>query len=234
MSLTIGITHCDEWANYQSWLKGFDPSLNIIRLKAGESSIEQIRQCDGIILSGGADVYPELYNKPEYIEQYKLSDFDRLRDEFEYAVLKEVTGQHVPLLGICRGLQITNVFFKGSLIPDLPSKGQTGHSSGEKGKDSIHALGLFKDSILYSIIGEDKGITNSHHHQAADAIGEGLVASAFAEDGTVEGIERADKKYPSFFILVQWHPERMEPSNPFSGRLREAFVKACYGQTVTV
>lgn len=234
MSLTIGITHCDERARYESWLKGFDPTLNVIRLKAGESTMEQVRQCDGIILSGGADVYPALYFRPEYIEQYKLSDFNRERDEFEYAVLKEVTAQRVPLLGICRGLQITNVFFKGSLIPDLPSKGKTGHSSGDKKNDFVHPVGIFKESGLFNIIGEEKGITNSLHHQAADAIGEGLAASAFAEDGTVEGIEKADKKYPSFFILVQWHPERMDPSNPFSGKLREAFVKACYGQTVTV
>jgi len=85
---------------------------------------------------------------------------------------------------------------------------------------------------LYKIIGEDKGMINSHHHQSADRIGQGLIATAFSEDGVVEGIEKENANL--FFILVQWHPERMDPSNRFSGKLREAFVKACSKETITV
>src|SRR5579872_4802276 len=140
MSLTIGITHCDEWANYERWLKSFDPSLNIIRLKAGESTIEQIKQCDGIILSGGEDVHPSYYNKLEYITQFNLSDFNQARDEFEFSVLKEVTTNNIPLLGICRGLQFANVYFGGTLIPDLPSKNKMGHSSKDNKKDTVHSV----------------------------------------------------------------------------------------------
>jgi putative glutamine amidotransferase len=230
MSLTIGITHCDEWANYERWLKGFDPSLNIIRLKAGESSIEQVKQCDGIILSGGEDVHPSLYNKPEYMEKYNLKDFNRERDEFEFAVLKEITKSNTPLLGICRGLQVTNVFFKGTLVPDLPSFQKAGHSNGKK--DTEHNVEVDKQSKLFSLTKELNGTINSHHHQAADKIGEGLKANATA-DGVIEGIEKADANNHNFFMLVQWHPERMDASNPFSGRLREGFIKACIKQTVT-
>ena len=234
MEITIGITHCDEWANYERWIKDYDPTIHVLHLKAGETNMEQVRRCDGIILSGGADVHPSLYNKPEYIAQYGLSDFDRERDEFEFAVLKEVVAHNIPLLGICRGLQITNVFFKGTLIPDLPSNNKTGHASLDNKKDAIHTVGMFRDNLMFSMIEEDKGIINSHHHQAADAIGEGLKVTAFSEDGVVEGIEKMDTKDSEFFVLVQWHPERMDTSNPFSGRLREAFVKACNKQPITI
>jgi putative glutamine amidotransferase len=224
MSLTIGITHCDEWANYESWIKGFDSTIKVIGLKVGETKIEELKHYDGIILSGGEDVHPSYYNKPEYIEQFKLSDFNKERDEFEFSILQKVSKSNIPFLGICRGLQITNVFFKGTLIPDLPSNGKMGH--GDK-KDTVHAVQLFKDNKMYALIGEEKGIINSHHHQAADSIGEGLKVTAFSEDGVVEGIEKADANNAQFFALVQWHPERMDTSNPFSSRLREVFIKAC-------
>ncbi len=232
MSITIGITHCDEWANYEKWIKGYDSAINVIELKAGETSLEELKRCDGIILSGGADVHPSYYNKPQYIEQFKLHDFDKERDEFELAILNKVTKTNLPLLGICRGLQIANVFFKGSLIPDLPSNGKNGHSSLHNKKDTVHSVQLFKDSRMFEMIGEEKGIINSHHHQAADSIGEGLKVTAFADDGTIEGIERDENSRSKFFFLVQWHPERMDVSNPFSGKLREAFIKACIGQPV--
>src|SRR5581483_1441532 len=234
MSISIGITHCDEWSNDEKWIKGFDSTINVIRLKAGETSIEEVKHCDGIILSGGADVHPSYYNKPQYTEQFKLHDFDKERDEFELALLNKVTKTNLPLLAICRGLQIANVFFKGTLIPDLPSDGKKGHSSPDNKKDTVHAVQLFKDSRLFDMIGEEKGIINSHHHQAADAIGEGLKVTAFSEDGVIEGIEKADNASNKFFFLVQWHPERMDTLNPFSGKLREAFIKACAKQPITV
>lgn len=234
MSITIGITHCDEWANYERWIKSYDSTINVIELKAGKTSLEELKHCDGIIISGGADVHPSRYNKPQYIEQFKLHDFDKERDEFELAILSKVTKTTLPLLGICRGLQITNVFFKGTLIPDLPSDGKKGHASPDNKKDTVHSVQMFKDSKMYGMIGEEKGIINSHHHQAADAIGEGLKVTAFEEDGTIEAIEKAEDSNGRFFFLVQWHPERMDVSNPFSGRLREAFIKACSKQPVTV
>jgi len=234
MSLTIGITHCDEWANYERWLKSFDAGLHVIRLKAGESTIEQIKQCDGIILSGGEDVHPSYYNKPEYINQFNLSDFNQARDEFEFSVLKTVIKNNIPLLGICRGLQFTNAYFGGTLIPDLPSNNKTGHSSKDNKKDAVHSVRVVKESKLFEIISEERGSINSHHHQAADTIGKGLKASAFSEDGVVEGIEREDADNNAFLTLVQWHPERMDATNPFSGRLREAFMKACKRNIVKI
>lgn len=225
MSLTLGITHCTEWSNYERWIKSAAPSLNIARLKAGESTLEDIKKCDAVILSGGADVHPSRYGKTEYIKQYSLKDFDEARDEMELKILEEVVTNEKPLLGICRGLQITNVFFKGSLIPDLPSFEKQGHSSADNKKDTVHNVSLRGDTYISRIINETKGTINSHHHQSANTIGQGLKVSALSEDGVVEAIEKQNPGN-SFFMLVQWHPERMDTANPFSGKLREAFIKS--------
>jgi len=226
MPLTIGITDCKEWANYESWIKEADANTKVVLLKAGEGETSFVSHCDGIILSGGEDVQPALYGKPEYAAKYNLTDFNPERDAFELAVLKEAETCKIPVLGICRGLQLSNVYHKGTLIPDLPSKGKTGHSAGE-GKDAIHEVTLTKKSRLYNIIGLEKGEVNSHHHQAADTIGKGLAATAISDNGVVEGIEKSKKHDDEFFLLVQWHPERMDINNPFSGKLRDAFLKAC-------
>lgn len=226
MPLTIGITDCKEWGNYERWIKNSGEDVNVVLLKPGEGETSFVSHCDGIILSGGEDVHPSLYGKPEYVAQYNLTDLNPERDRFEWSVLEEALTNKIPLLGICRGLQLCNVYYKGTLIPDLPVKGKTGHS-GAPGKDTIHGVTLIKTGRLYHIIGKEKGEINSHHHQAADTIGKGLVATALADDGVVEGIEKAKKHDEEFFLLVQWHPERMDANNPFSGKLREAFLKAC-------
>jgi putative glutamine amidotransferase len=226
MPLTIGITDCKKWSNYEQWIKNSGKDVAVVLLKAGEGETSFVSHCDGIILSGGEDVHPDLYARPDYITEYNLTDINLERDRFELAVLKEAEECKIPVLGICRGLQLANVYHKGTLVPDMVQSGKQGHSDGSK-NDAIHAVKLTEDSRLHNIIGTDKGEINSHHHQAADIIGKGLVATAFADDGTTEAIEKAKKHDDEFFLLVQWHPERMDANNPFSGKLRDAFIKAC-------
>jgi len=226
MPITIGITECAEWANYEQWIKSASNDITVVLLKPGEGEESFVSHCDGIIISGGEDVNPALYGKPQYIEEYKLSGFNAERDAFELSVIKEAEEYKTPLLGICRGSQIGNVYFKGTLVPDLPSKGKTSHSGGV-GKYSTHGGILTKNSRLHHIIGVEKGEVNSQHHQATDMPGKGLIVTAVSDDGVVEGLEKAKKHDEEFFLLVQWHPERMDASNPFSGKLRDAFIKAC-------
>lgn len=226
MPLTIGITDCKKWSNYEQWIKDSGKDVAVVLLKAGEGESSFVSHCDGIILSGGEDVHPSLYGKPDYLTEYNLTDVNPERDKFELAALKEAEEYKIPVLGICRGLQIANVYHKGTLVPDMMQSGKPGHSNGSK-NDAVHSVKLTKESRLYQIIGAEKGEVNSHHHQAADAIGKGLVATAFAGDGTVEAIEKAKRQEDEFFLLVQWHPERMDANNPFSGKLRDAFIKAC-------
>jgi len=226
MPLIIGITDCKKWANYERWIKNSGEDIGVVLLKAGDGEESFVSHCDGIILSGGEDVHPSLYGKLEYVSEYKLSDFNTERDRFELSVLKEAEERKLPILGICRGLQLGNVYHKGTLIPDLPSKGKIGHSGG-RDMETVHDVTLKKNSRLWHIIRAEKGEINSHHHQAANALGKGLVATAFSNDGIVEGIEKSKKHDDEFFLLVQWHPERMDIKNPFSGKLRDAFIKAC-------
>jgi putative glutamine amidotransferase len=232
MPLTIGITDCKEWANYERWIKSSNEDVAIVMLKPGDGEDSFVSHCDGVILSGGEDVQPSLYGKPEYISQYNLTDFNPARDTFELRVIKEAEEFKVPILGICRGSQLGNVYFKGTLVPDLPSKGKTSHSGGPK-TDTIHGVKLTENSRLHQIIGVTEGEVNSHHHQAtdkpgkADKPGKGLIATAISDDGVVEGLEKAKKHDEEFFLLIQWHPERMDANNPFSGKLKDAFLKAC-------
>jgi putative glutamine amidotransferase len=233
MPITIGITNCSKWANYERWItqgnafgKSGNEEIRVVMLKTGEGESSFVSHCDGIILTGGEDVQPSLYGKPEYAEEYNITDCNPERDKFEYKILKETEERKIPVLGICRGLQIANVFFGGTLVADLPSKGKYSHSAGPE-QDAEHGVTLTENSRLHHITGVEKGKINSHHHQSADLPGKGLIVTAVSDDGVTEGMEKAKKHDDEFFILVQWHPERMDVNNPFSGKLRDAFLKAC-------
>ena len=226
MPLTIGITDCKKWSNYEEWIKNSGKDVAVVQLKVGEGETSFVSHCDGIILSGGEDVHPSLYGKPDYITEYNLTDLNPDRDKFELAALKEAEEYKIPVLGICRGLQLVNVYHKGTLVPDLMQNGKKGHSDGSK-NDMLHEVKVAENSRIHQIVGVAKGQVNSHHHQAADVIGKRLVATVFAKDGVVEAIEKAKKHDNEFFLLVQWHPERMDINNPLSGKLRDAFMQAC-------
>ena len=222
----IGISSCDKWTSYKSWIASLAHGMNIINLNARETTQQQISECCGIILTGGEDVHPSLYNKPEYERMFNLTDTNSERDEFELSVMEGVDKFNIPLLGICRGLQLANVFYGGTLIPDLPSVGKSVHSTGTK-NDAFHTVSLHHSAALFAITGKENGEINSHHHQATDKPGRSLRAVALSGDGTIEGLEKQDAANNTFFTLVQWHPERMDQVNPFAGRLGESFVKAC-------
>jgi putative glutamine amidotransferase len=196
----------------------------VIKLSQKLRNSADAKKCDGIILSGGEDVHPRYYNKPEY-ETY-CHEIDEPRDEFEFKVLDEVEANQLPLLGICRGLQVANVYYKGTLVPDIPSFGKFNHSR-YSNADRYHNIDVDTTSELYKITGAAKGEINSAHHQSAELIGKGLVANSISIDGIVEGIERQKSEGKPFLQLVQWHPERMTDLNsPFSQKIKEAFLNA--------
>jgi putative glutamine amidotransferase len=185
-----------------------EPHVTVVKLSY-KSKFSAIKKCEGILLTGGEDVHPRFYNSPEYLPYCDHDNMDEKRDEFEWAVLTYAKEKHIPLLGICRGLQITNVFFGGSLIPDIPSFGKYDHAKWPDGKDRYHGIRIDVNSQFKEIAGTTAGDVNSAHHQAVDRIGTGLVACAFSDDGVVEAIERKSGTGESFLLLVQWHPERM-------------------------
>lgn len=221
--ITIGITDCSKYPNYEKWILN-EPDVEVIRLSHKSNNMKDIEKCDGIVLSGGEDMHPRFYNKPEYLEY--CHEIDEQRDEFEWKVLEYTENKKLPLLGICRGLQVANVFYGGTLVPDIPAFGKFNHSRFAD-KDRYHKVQVDANSELIKIVGADTGDINSAHHQSADLVGKGLVANAISPDGIIEGIERKEKGEQTFFQLVQWHPERMtDLQHPFSKNIKLSFLNA--------
>lgn len=224
--LTIGIAAGrSKYENYLGWTMKAE-NVTVIKLSHRDQNLSEISKCDGLILSGGEDVHPRFYNRPSYAEQYNLDDLDEKRDEFELALLEYVEKNEIPLLGICRGLQITNVYFGGTLIPDIPSFGKQDHTKFGEGNDRYHEINVKENSTLMSISGSAHGEVNSSHHQSADRPGEGLAVSATSIDGVTEALEWGSPVNKPYLMLVQWHPERMmDEASPFSLNLRNDFIK---------
>lgn len=222
MKIKIGIASSRRHELYESFIKGKDP-INTVRLSYELNNLEEALSCDGIILAGGEDVHPIFYGDPELIESYGLTDVDEKRDEFEWDLLKLIEENGMPLFGICRGLQLANVYFGGNLIPDLVRSGKKDHTRISETEDRQHNIKISKNSFLYELAGET-GKVNSAHHQAINKIAPGFRISAVSEDGVIEAIEREQEEDHPFIQLVQWHPERMDLKNPLSGNLRTRFL----------
>lgn len=178
---------------------------------------------DGILLSGGADVDPALYGQAPHP---RLGRVVRERDDFELALCREALRRDLPILAICRGQQVLNVATGGTLIQDIPSvvEGAVDHDPPVERWDAVHDVGLLQGSRLRAILGRDSLAVNSFHHQAVDALGAGLVASAHSvADRVVEGVEDPGRR---FALGVQWHPEAFWREPRAFGSLFDALVQA--------
>jgi putative glutamine amidotransferase len=222
--IVIGITDCSKYKNYEAWIST-EPGVEVIRLDH-KSGLSEIGRCHGVLFTGGEDVHPRRYQKPEYLDYCEQDNMDEQRDELEWKAVAYTQQHNIPVLGICRGLQVINVFFGGSLVPDLPSFGKYDHSKFSEGKDRYHALSIDPNSAFHKIVGIATTSVNSSHHQAAGTIGHGLTPCAFSPDGVVEAIERRVSG-KSFLLLVQWHPERMnDQESPVVKKIKKAFLES--------
>ena len=154
---------------------------------------------DGLLLTGGKDVDPKLYGQDL---KYDFVIMDEKRDEQEMALIKEFVKRKKPIFGICRGVQVLNVYFGGTLYQDIPDQ-----LGGEHSKGVNHPLKIKKDSILGNMFGESL-VINSYHHQALDKLGEGLTATAWSDSNGHEIVEAVEHDSLPVWA-VQWHPERM-------------------------
>ncbi len=214
----IGVTETMQsehnFHNYLSWLRSGGPDIECTRLSYfGGSTLEG---CSGLVLTGGHDVNPRFYGGPA--GHPTITEIDPRRDEFEKELIEGALSLEIPVLGICRGLQLANVHFGGTLIPDLEESGFPSHRSTTDGAEHRHPLTVVEGSGL-SVYAES-GTVNSSHHQGIDRIGKGLRAAAFSPDGLPEALEREGG---AFFLLVQWHPERM-PGEPLASRILSKFL----------
>lgn len=159
---------------------------------------------DGIIFTGGIDVSPLTYNENPLKEINLISS---IRDKYEMGLFKRAYERKLPILGICRGLQITNVVLGGSLYQDINVQvpGVLGHQpKGISNDEFYHSINIKKDTRLYNIFETEKIFVNSLHHQSIKELGKGLIISALSEDGIIEAIESTDDR---FLMGVQFHPE---------------------------
>ncbi|MEO6188494.1 MAG: gamma-glutamyl-gamma-aminobutyrate hydrolase family protein [Ginsengibacter sp.] len=224
--IIVGIVEGSKYLNYENWIKD-EEGVEIIKLSYHDNNLNEIEKCHGILLTGGSDINPRLYNQPDFLTYCDPNDIDEKRDEFEWKMMQHVEETQKPLLGICRGLQFANVFYGGTLIPDIPSFGKFNHRKFKEGHDREHELTIDKNSQLYKIVGQEKGIINSAHHQGTDMPGFGLVATALSPDGIIEAMERRNPEGRSYLMLVQWHPERMQDQQSFfSKNIKESFLDA--------
>ncbi|HYL84543.1 MAG TPA: gamma-glutamyl-gamma-aminobutyrate hydrolase family protein [Candidatus Angelobacter sp.] len=191
----------------------------------------QLEQLDAFVLPGSpADVDPKRYGAPRHP---KTKTLDPNRDTTDAAILAHAFRDAKPVLAICYGCQMLNVYLKGSLIQDIPDvrpdrpqavpHGTTDLAAGAHQGDQSHGAVLTAGSLLASLAGSSAAQINSSHHQAIDRPGEKLRITAHAPDGTVEGVEWTGDA--NWVVGVQWHPERM-PDDAFAQRLFEEFVAA--------
>lgn len=180
---------------------------------------------NGIVLTGGEDIEPAHYLQKRTA---RLMEPNPIRDEFELALAKVAVKRNLPVLGICRGIQLLNVAMGGTLWQDISERASQGfaHSGFPENtnEEKFHPVIVAADSRLAGALGRSgELVVNSGHHQAVRALGRGLIAVAHAPDGTIEGVE--SDKY-SWVVGVQWHPETLAPDDPTHLALFKALVAA--------
>jgi len=225
----IAIARCRKLPDYEEAIRraGGEPWV----VDQSDAAADVARKAAGVLLAGGGDVNPAIYGEPAH------PAFDAAepgRDAYEIELVRCAGDADVPLLAICRGIQVLNVARGGSLVQDIPSELKTTieHRLAVPPHEAIelaHEIWMEEDSLLARLIGESSGAdttyVNSRHHQAIKELGEGLVTTATAPDGLIEAVEDPSRR---FFVGVQWHPENFYRTGEFRS-LFEGFVKAANG-----
>lgn len=189
-----------------------------------------LSRLSGLLLAGGHDIHPELYGKEP---QSELERTDQRRDQSELLITRWAIERHVPILGICRGMQMVNLATGGSLIQDIGQRYGSGavHRDTPANYNSLTEFGHFIDiepsSRIYTLIGETPTWVNSMHHQCVDELGQGLVITArSSDDGIIEVLESANDAH--WFIGLQGHPEALINQKPWVAQLYQDFLSAAY------
>lgn len=213
MSLKIGVTYRspEKAAPYLDALRW--AGVEALAIRPGDEH----PRLDGLLVSGGTDINAELYGEAPHANNDTPDDE---RDALERALLDDAIARDIPVLCICRGMQLFNIAHGGTLVQHMD-----GHV--QRGVAEAHAIEVAAGTKLAAILGPGKHPVNSRHHQAIGRAGEGLIVSARSTDaGWIEGLERPDRR---FAIAVQWHPEDLVSTHEESRALFSAFAKAIGG-----
>jgi len=185
---------------------------------SGADPEELVATLDGLVLTGGGDLDPACYGE-EAVEQ--VYGVDRERDDFEFALLAAAEARGVPVLAICRGLQLVNVSRAGTLIQHVDDPEV--HWQTAPSHEGAHTVTIQSDSALAGMVGPDELLVNSYHHQAIGRLGSGL--RVVADSG---GLPEAFETTDGLVIGIQWHPEQMIEHHPRQLALFEAFIRAAH------
>ncbi len=222
----LKIAFSKQSKSYLGWIKRFDDNAEFYNLYSmgTDSAMGVLENCDGLILTGGEDIFPAFYNKIE--DTVLCGSFDIYRDSLEFAAIELALKLKIPILGICRGEQILNVSQDGSLYADIPTKFDTTVTHRQKDwKNCYHEVNIIGMSKLAGISGLNNGIVNSNHHQGINKLGKNLKITAYTTDSLPEAIEWENCGNKGFLMAVQWHPERMDTLHPLSAPIAKEFLR---------
>ena len=182
-----------------------------------------LARVDGLLLTGGLDIDPAEYGEKK---MPCCGEVSVRRDAMEIPLCREALARRMPILAICRGMQLLSCVLGGNLYQDLAVQfgTQLSHPRNDVPADPVHEVEVKPDTLLSSIVGAGTLPVNSRHHQGVRALGKGLRISAAAPDGLIEGIELPDAP---FVLGVQWHPESLSGRYPDQQKLFDAFIRAC-------
>jgi putative glutamine amidotransferase len=194
---------------------------------------DAVERCDGVLMTGGDDIDPALYDKnlPDSLAK-TVGPLEPERDTWETAMISEILKRKKPLFGICRGHQMLNVALGGTLVVDIPTQlpKALNHRRMDKKMEAVHEVEIDDNSMLRKITGEKTIGVNSTHHQAIGELAKPLRAVATSPDGIIEAVELKEPKDSAFLLAVQFHPERLIDTNKVFLQLFTSFVEACARQ----
>ncbi len=224
---------------FNDLLKDFDHVIPVFLSSDTDAnhSKEIIEKLDGLILSSGEDIDPSIYNAKNlinYDENIKDAGFahnrpmlcapNKRRDLFEISLYKAAKEKNIPVLGICRGMQIINVAEGGTLHQEIPTT-DISHFIEKDAWIHYHPISVKSDTKLFDIFKTNTYSVSSDHHQAVDKLGENLVASALADDGIIEIVEHEDH---NFIMGLQGHIEKITNNFPLYNKVIEAFIEEAH------
>jgi len=192
-------------------------------LSSASAAAAVLDSVSGLVLTGGEDVDPARYGEERH---EKVRSVNAARDATEAALVEEAKARGMPVLAICRGIQILNVALGGTLVQDIASQCGTDISHDEDSpRDSrSHELDVEPGSLIAKAVGTEHLRVNSFHHQSVKRLADGMRVTARAPDGVIEGLESTDEGW--WVMAVQWHPEEMtESPEPWDRGLFKAFAR---------
>jgi putative glutamine amidotransferase len=213
------------YLQYKKWLLSIDSTIIINDLYglSLDSALRIISTSDALLISGGPDVNPSRYSYDSMA--YICEKPDNYRDSLEFQSIEYAFNNKLPILGICRGQQILNVYFGGTLITDIPSQHPSSINHRIDNEKCYHSISIIPESFLYKIYKTDTISVNSAHHQAVENLGKHLQVFAYSKDSIIESIGFEESIYQNFFLGVQFHPEYLI-GKEISYSIGESFIES--------